>query len=232
MPLPPLLLERLKRRKIIQDVQPDGQEPLHSRCTQIDPLEARYAERESNEVTGSAINEQEEEEEIIAEDYSDDNEDCDDESETRSEVTHDGDMANNDEGQEESSPRLKPEDDTSNQEAQIERIDSVLGCPNKYNIYHNCGQYCSERYSEPETVEPTLQQRKDLAMILRTYPMSNEWTVVYDPGVRTFYFWNIISNLVSWLPPEMNGYISVSADQIRRSMRDLEQKDDQNEQEL
>ena len=209
MPLPALLLERLKRRKIIQ-VQDDGaNEPEQAESSDKN----RPPQIRNGQISGS----EQELEEIIVEHYSDDEDDCAETGQHQEEPRETGPDGNKE---------ITDQDESKNgnlsAENQDEIIESVLGCPNKYNIYHSCSQYCVENYSHPEETSPTMDQRKQLALILRTYPMSNEWTVVYDPGVKTFYFWNIMTNLVSWLPPGMNGFISLPADQIRKSLREME----------
>lgn len=188
MSLPPYLLERLKRRKIIKEEEA------------VEPATSSLQEK-LDQVGG---------EEIIAEDHSDEEyqDDTNDETTRKEEI-------------EETSDTHKDAANTQlDQEATFE---SVVGCPNKWNIYHECRQYCVDNYSKLETVKPTIEQRKQLALILQTFPISNEWTVVFDPGVKTFYFWNILTNLVSWVPPSMNGYISLPADEIRKSMKELDQ---------
>lgn len=247
MSLPPLLLERLKRRKIIQETQSRNFEQ-QSDTTSTKPSESSgLREHELNlgetiEMRGALDQEQEE---IIAENYSDEEENEEEEEEEKEKEEERKGLGSDDGCQKddqhahknssgESSSKGDPDEPsrTSNyndedaspkceQTQHDSRYESVIGCPNKYNIYHECGQYCIDNYSEPESLEPTLEQRKQLALILRAYPMSNEWTVVFDPGVRAFYFWNIISNLVSWLPPGMNGFISMSADQMRKIMRNM-----------
>lgn len=115
---------------------------------------------------------------------------------------------------------------------ETETYESIIGCPNKYNIYHVCSQYCRDRYMQinDEHMEPTREQRKQLALLLKTFPMSNEWTVVYDPGVRTFYFWNIITGHVSWGPPGMGAFASPSANEIRKTYMDSERQQQQQQQ--
>lgn len=218
MSLPPALLERLKRRKIIQEVP--SQQASASR-----PL----GQDSSRDNTGLAadliISHEDEHEEIIAEDYSNEvpddegSEQSDDDDEEGCERTSDSEDQEAAKASEEAGPGQGLEGerqrDTLNRRDPTE---SVIGCPHKYNIYHECVQYCVDNYSKPTSMGPTLGQRKQLALILKTFPMSNEWTVVYDPGVKTFYFWNVLTNQVSWVPPGMGTFASLSADQIRRSM--------------
>lgn len=212
--LPPLLLERLKRRGIIKKV---GESTPRDQ-TRPRSHTSRQQSNQANSLASFDTGEGDpDHEEILAEDYSDSSDDhnspikdfsIDARTDDRDleDFEHEGDREGNHAG-----------GDTATDEDQLED-GSVLGCPNKYNIYHECNKFCIEHYSCPDSVTPTLEQRKQLALVLRSYPLPNEWQVVYDPGVKTFYFWNIVTNLVSWLPPVMNGYMSISADEIRRSM--------------
>lgn len=237
MPLPPLLLERLKRRGIIQELpssSSDSKDQDNSKPS-FSGSSRQEQDLEPPDEIGESLDQ--EQEEIIAENYSDDDEDeNDDDERTKDENDQDnvrdihGSLPDEDvSARDPDNPSRLSGRTNKDNPAECEqtpsrlRDESVIGCPNKYNIYHECGQYCIENYGKPESLEPTLEQRKQLALILRTYPMSSEWTVVYDPGVRTFYFWNVISNFVSWLPPGMNGFISMSADQMRKTIREISQ---------
>lgn len=219
MPLPPLLLERLKRRKIIQEVRAPPSNEFADKHSDKNSPAARGASQ-----TGVVQSNQDElEEEIIAEDYSD--EQNDDNGVTKEVDRSPFECTGKEKFNAEPANSSQASHDDYNQghpELSIQLTESVLGCPNKYNIYHDCSQYCIDKHGECKELSPTLEQRKQLALVLKNYPMSNEWRVVYDPGVRAFYFWNTISNLVSWFPPSMNGLISFSADQIRKAMRDME----------
>lgn len=265
MPLPAYLLERLKKRNVIQDSTVINSESSHSvKSEKIS--ESSYQQDNKSDIQKEKIDE-DDQEEIIAEDYSDE-----DQSDNQSLVHERDNLSYSDDEQDEEQncsfdskkvENLNSNLDTSKNNAPSlanNRIDeenldatgekndmidkdnssmlpdlldnsqSILGCPNKYNIYHHCSQYCIDNYSNLDSMCPTIEQRKQLAILLKTYPISNEWTVVYDPGVKTFYFWNIVTNLVSWLPPGMNGLISLSADQIKKSMLDhQEQQQDLNE---
>lgn len=219
MPLPPLLLDRLKRRKIIQEVRAQASNEFANKHSDKNSSASRGSPR-----TGVVQSSQEElEEEIIAEDYSDEQ---DDDNATPKDVDR---TPFEFKGEERFNAELENSSQTSYNDKHQGRLEissqlteSVLGCPNKYNIHHYCNQYCIDKYGECNELSPTQEQRKQLSLVLKKYPMTSEWRVVYDSGVRTFYFWNTISNLVSWYPPSMNGLISLSADQIRKTMRGME----------
>lgn len=262
MPLPPYLLERLKKRKIILEEKPEPQ--VSAVTTKTQPTHQDRPTPDQGQRSGqSSLVKENHDEEIIAEDYSDscdENDQIEDGSDQSSESDESGERCSrgngNKEDEEDSNDNhvsqnnesrllkgptdydnaLDDNNDThdvepcksqlnSNQNNEDERADSsariqfresVLGCPHKYNIYHECTQYCLDRHGNPENMAPTLEQRKQLALLLRTFPMTNDWSIVYDPGVRTFYFWNILSNHVSWYPPGMSTFTSPSADQIRQ----------------
>jgi polyglutamine-binding protein 1 len=59
---------------------------------------------------------------------------------------------------------------------------SVIGCPNKYNIYHDCSLYCHKRYSEV-CEEASPKTRRKYQRLLKRYPLPEGWQEVYDPGV-------------------------------------------------
>lgn len=72
------------------------------------------------------------------------------------------------------------------------------GCPNKYNYYHICSDFCFDHWREgyPEHTlvfifnnffrlsEKYIELRKKM---LREYPLPNGWKEVYDAGVRRHY---------------------------------------------
>ncbi|GLH03141.1 Polyglutamine-binding protein 1 [Gryllus bimaculatus] len=74
------------------------------------------------------------------------------------------------------------------------------GCPNKYNIFHECTVFCKEKWgvghAEPDTKYQRLKQK-----MLQKYPLPITWMEVYDPGSGRHYYWEYESDYVSWLPP-------------------------------
>nr|XP_027198142.1 polyglutamine-binding protein 1-like [Dermatophagoides pteronyssinus] len=121
-------------------------------------------------------------------------------------------------------------DETPKQEfIQLKTIDTVIGCPNKYNIYHNCTSFCAKKYADVR-IEPNKRIRKIFAKLLKKYPLKDSvWEQVYEPGLQTFYFWNTETDQVSWLPPNHpDAKISISAEKLRRLVRD-DHNDDENE---
>jgi len=92
---------------------------------------------------------------------------------------------------------------------------SVKGCPNKYNIYHECSHYCHKRWSDvSEEVSP--KTKRKYQRLVKRYPLPEGWQEVYDPGVKCFYYWKTQTDEVSWLPPHHpKTRISLSADKLR-----------------
>ena len=264
MSLPPALLERLKRRKIIQDqagdrgsistARPNPASTSAQRSNlAVGSLQDKYEERPKPK--GRFDPEAEPEEEIIAEDYSeeedaqdatsdldqedgeerfsndesgDEQSDCYDEEQTKSSPNNTASHAAktdcstehlNEKGGLVTGHTSLDEPSLSGEPNARHGYMSVIGCPNKYNIYHICEQYCCDKYSqlEPDQGNPSKEQRRLLALLLKAFPMSNDWTVVFDPGVKTFYFWNMVSNQVSWVPPGMGTFTSPPADKIRQA---------------
>ncbi|CAG2101624.1 unnamed protein product [Medioppia subpectinata] len=97
---------------------------------------------------------------------------------------------------------------------------SVKGCPNKYNIYHDCSLYCHKKYADvSEEVSP--QTKRKYQRLVKRYPLPEGWQEVYDPGVHCFYYWKTETDEVSWFPPHHpNARISLSADKLRSLLRD------------
>lgn len=75
-------------------------------------------------------------------------------------------------------------DETPKQEfIELKTIDTVIGCPNKYNIYHNCTSFCSKKYVNVRK-EPNKRIRKIFARLLKKYPLKDSvWEQVYEPGL-------------------------------------------------
>ncbi|XP_054165390.1 polyglutamine-binding protein 1-like [Oppia nitens] len=101
----------------------------------------------------------------------------------------------------------------------------VRGCPNKYNIYHDCTAYCHKRYSDINE-EPSPKTQRKYQKLVKRYPLPEGWQEVYDPGVKCFYYWKISTDEVSWFPPHHpKARISMSADKLRTLLRDDDDED-------
>jgi len=82
----------------------------------------------------------------------------------------------------------------------VDPLKGHKGCPNKYNIYHECTLFCVKRWRQgiPVPSEDYLRLKEKL---LEKYPLPNGWQEVYDEGCGQHYYWNMYNNMVSWLPP-------------------------------
>uniref|UniRef100_A0A069DRZ6 Polyglutamine-binding protein 1 n=1 Tax=Panstrongylus megistus TaxID=65343 RepID=A0A069DRZ6_9HEMI len=89
------------------------------------------------------------------------------------------------------------------------------GCPNKWNIYHECTGFCARHWGKG-IITPDAKYLRKHARLLAKYPLPNNWKEVYDPGTGKHYYWEMSSDMVSWLPPaHPKANISESAATIR-----------------
>ncbi|KAL3993913.1 hypothetical protein ACH3XW_19585 [Acanthocheilonema viteae] len=97
------------------------------------------------------------------------------------------------------------------------------GCPNKWNPYHYCVQFCYDHWKDG-TNENRLSQKylDQRAKILKKYPLPNGWKEVYDPGCTRHYYWCPRTDEVSWLPPRHP--LAVIGDAAPKVARELFEK--------
>ncbi|XP_076363260.1 poly-glutamine tract binding protein 1 [Tachypleus tridentatus] len=101
----------------------------------------------------------------------------------------------------------------------------AIGCPNKYNIYHECTTFCHEHWGLGKKQASPTTDRKRLRM-LKKYPLPKGWEEVYDPGVGRHYYWNTITDEVSWLSPSHpKAKVSLPAAKLRAIMKEAEDED-------
>ncbi|XP_076294873.1 poly-glutamine tract binding protein 1 [Lasioglossum baleicum] len=92
------------------------------------------------------------------------------------------------------------------------------GCPNKYNIYHDCTKKCKELWGLGH-VQPSDKYLKKQMRLVQKYPLPETWKAVYDPGSGQHYYWDWSSDLVAWLPPgHPKCQISQPASQLREEL--------------
>lgn len=93
-------------------------------------------------------------------------------------------------------------------DAELEELETTDGlvheallCPNRINPYHVCAEYCRQRWGckrfKPDTSVASRHER-----LLRRYPVPAGWCEVGDPETGRFYYWNVETDEVSWLPPQ------------------------------
>lgn len=89
------------------------------------------------------------------------------------------------------------------------------GCPNKWNVYHECTSFCIRQWGKGKVIPDLIYMRK-FNRLMAKYPLPSNWKEVYDPGTGRHYFWEMSSDMVSWLPPaHPKAAISESAATVR-----------------
>uniref|UniRef100_T1IT40 WW domain-containing protein n=1 Tax=Strigamia maritima TaxID=126957 RepID=T1IT40_STRMM len=97
------------------------------------------------------------------------------------------------------------------------------GCPNKWNIYHDCTTYCLSHWGEGVKTPNPQDEKKRLKMLAK-YPLPENWQEIYDQGTGRYYYWNMETDQVSWLSPKHpRANVSLSAAQLRDCMKKEEQ---------
>ncbi|KAH9398155.1 Polyglutamine-binding protein 1, partial [Tyrophagus putrescentiae] len=125
----------------------------------------------------------------------------------------------------------KPDSKANVPQFDVKICNTVPGCPNKYNIYHNCTGYCATKYADVP-LEPSKMIRKKFERLLKKYPLTDSaWEQVYEPGLKTFYFWNTRTDQVSWLPPSHpDAKITLPAEKLRSKILSAKQQHQQRRQ--
>ncbi|XP_066585212.1 polyglutamine-binding protein 1 [Prorops nasuta] len=115
-------------------------------------------------------------------------------------------------------------EDYDNTKDEIDEIDisqkfmGYSGCPNKYNIHHECTKKCKELWGLGQ-VQPSEKYLRRQLNLIQKYPLPETWKAVYDPGCGQHYYWDWASDLVSWLPPgHPKCQISQPASQLREEL--------------
>lgn len=92
-----------------------------------------------------------------------------------------------------------------------------VGCPNKWNVYHECSNMCREQWKDPPPLNKDYDARR--IKMLKKYPLPSHWKEILDQGIGRFYYWNSETDLVSWLPPgHPRCQVSRSAATLRKEM--------------
>ncbi|VDO56483.1 unnamed protein product [Haemonchus placei] len=97
------------------------------------------------------------------------------------------------------------------------------GCPNKYNPYHICTEYCYDHWREgtPENRLSEAYLRKRRRMLAK-FPLPEPWVEVYDAGVARHYYWNQDTDEVCWVSPRHP--IAVIGEAAPRLARELKER--------
>lgn len=90
------------------------------------------------------------------------------------------------------------------------------GCPNKWNVYHECSVFCVRHWGKGKPSPDVKYMRKFKKLIFK-YPLPSNWKEVYDPGTGRHYYWEMSSDMVSWLPP---GHPRANVTESARTIRE------------
>lgn len=192
MPLPAALAARLAKRGLVSE-----------KIAVVSSEESNENNEQLNKV--SLIQKQdahklEEEEEVIAENYDDQIENQEPNKLVQKESHYSDDS--NDSFLESSSKKFK----------------GYIYCPNKNNIFHDCTKFCEEMWRKREPTQKYLKRKKKM---LAKYPLPAHWKEVYDAGIGHFYYWEVDSDSVSWLPPSHPKAVITEPAAVCRQQRDL-----------
>ncbi|CAP29955.1 Protein CBR-PQBP-1.2 [Caenorhabditis briggsae] len=83
-----------------------------------------------------------------------------------------------------------------------ENASGAPGCPNKYNQYHVCVEFCYDHWGDG-TPEYRLPEKyvANKNRMLANFPLPENWVEVYDEGISKYYFWNKLTDEVCWYSP-------------------------------
>lgn len=91
------------------------------------------------------------------------------------------------------------------------------GCPNKWNVYHECSNMCREQWKDRKALTSDYERRR--AKMLSKFPLPGHWQEILDLGIGRYYYWNTETDLVAWLPPgHPRCQVSRSAATLRKEM--------------
>lgn len=122
--------------------------------------------------------EQEPEEEIIAEDY-------DDEANPSDNRRSDGES---------------DDEDRENHRKKREESMKLSVCPNQRNPYHECTDFCSKRWGF-KTFNPDKDNERKRRKMMAKFQLPENWVEQPDVWTGRYYYWNLETDEVSWLPP-------------------------------
>ncbi|KAK7075089.1 Polyglutamine-binding protein 1 [Halocaridina rubra] len=113
-----------------------------------------------------------------------------------------------------------PQTNLSFSVAEPHTIDPYMGytgCPNKWNVYHECAALCREQWKDCPPINQVYDAKR-IKMLIK-YPLPVHWKEVMDQGIGRYYYWNTETDLVSWLPPgHPRCQVSRSAATLRKEM--------------
>jgi len=180
MPLPPALAARLAKRGLLKDSSVQGYDPQMGQV----PDNKNWDRKPSG---------YEDQEEVFAEDY----DDVADIPPPPSSVAPQSAATKS-----AATPAQQPALASSTNLFEKTKYIGHAGCPNKWNIYHECVLYCrtcwGAGFKEPTDTEYI---RVHNQMIEKFHPLPDGWREMYDAGTGRHYYWCTKTDKVSWLPP-------------------------------
>ena len=80
------------------------------------------------------------------------------------------------------------------------------GCPNKWNVYHECLPWClntfgSGKFKTADKADPDYLRRHKAMTGKYCDPLPDDWKEHFDPGTGRHFYWCTRTDKVSWLPP-------------------------------
>ncbi|ESN90976.1 hypothetical protein HELRODRAFT_186200 [Helobdella robusta] len=107
------------------------------------------------------------------------------------------------------------EDANNDDNNESELIHKITACPNIANPYHSCVEFCTKKWGyklfKPDTVMLVKKEK-----MLSKYPIPNGWEEVGDPMTGRYYYWNTMTDEVSWLPPgHPRGNVTLPAERLK-----------------
>jgi len=207
MPLPPALAAKLAKRGLLKDASVEGFDPQLGRVAD-NQTKGRdgyggHSNNRQHHHHQQTHHQPEEQEEVFAEDY-------DDVGDIPPPMPHNlqlppikGKKAGSGAG---GGPSSNFNQNTNNSES-ADLFDKTkyighAGCPNKWNIYHDCVLFCRTFFGvglkEPIDTEYI---RVHNQMIEKFYPLPDGWREMYDAGTGRHYYWCTKTDKVCWLPP-------------------------------
>ncbi|XP_064632751.1 polyglutamine-binding protein 1-like [Lineus longissimus] len=101
-------------------------------------------------------------------------------------------------------------------------IHEVNGCPNITNPFHECNDWCRKNWGNKK-FEPGVDMLRKKARMLRRYPLPEDWYEIADPTTQRCYYWNSITDEISWLSPtHPRAKITIAEDKMRDMVRATE----------
>lgn len=116
--------------------------------------------------------------------------------------------------------RVKPQPEEEEEEEEEDNsLREVPACPNRSNPYHDCTDYCRQRWGM-KVWNPTEDMIRKRDRMLRKYPLPPEWQEIADPETDRYYYWNTQTDQVSWLSPiHPKAVITLSAEKLQAVLR-------------